>query len=190
MNGDVDPVQLAEDLRAAVGTLVRSARQVDRLPAGEAAALGVLDRDGPCTTAQLAHRRRVRHQSMAKIVRRLAEAGLVERFPHNTDGRMVLLRITPVGRRILDDERAHRTDWLASAIVGELSLPQRSQLALCVPLLAKLAEAGRDPGPRADGAPTPLEHARRLCRAPTTRHHLPHPHPNTVTTIDQGMFQA
>jgi DNA-binding MarR family transcriptional regulator len=147
MAAEVDPVRLAEDLRAAIGTLVRSVRQVDRLPAGEAAALGVLDRDGPCTTAQLATRRRVRHQSMAKIVRRLAGAGLVERFPHGTDGRMVLLRITSDGRRALDDERAHRADWLASAIVGELSIAQRSQLALCVPLLAKLADVGRGSGP-------------------------------------------
>jgi DNA-binding MarR family transcriptional regulator len=138
---EVDAVRLADDLRAVVGQLVRTVRQVDRLPPQDAATLGVLDRDGPHTTAQLAQRRRVRHQSMAKIMRRLTETGLVAKVPHEDDRRMVLLRITPAGRRVLNAERAHRADWLAAAITSELSETQRRQLARCVPLLAKLAEA-------------------------------------------------
>ncbi len=143
MPADVDPARLAEDLRAVIGELVRSARRVDLLPSPDAAALGVLDRDGPHTTARLAHVRRVRHQSMAKIMHRLTETGLVTKVPHDTDRRMVLLRITPAGRRALNAERAHRADWLAAAITDELSDAQRRQLARCVPLLAKLADAGR-----------------------------------------------
>jgi DNA-binding MarR family transcriptional regulator len=141
MPAEVDAVRLADDLRAVVGQLVRTVRQVDRLPPQDAAALGVLDRDGPHTTAQLAQLRRVRHQSMAKIMRRLTETGLVAKVPHEDDRRMVLLRITPAGRRVLNAERAHRADWLATAITSELSETQRRQLARCVPLLAKLAEA-------------------------------------------------
>lgn len=143
MPTDVDPARLAEDLRAVIGQLVRSARQVDQLPAAEAAALGVLDRDGPHTTAQLASQRRVRHQSMAKIMHRLTETGLVAKVPHDTDRRMVLLRITAAGREALNAERAHRADWLAAAITAELTETQRRQLDRCVPLLVKLAEAGR-----------------------------------------------
>ena len=140
MPAEVDPVRLAEDLRAVVGQLVRAVRQVDRLPPPDAAALGVLDRDGPHTTAQLAQLRRVRHQSMAKIVHRLIETGLVAKVPHDTDRRMILLRITPAGRRVLNAQRAHRADWLAAAITSTLSEPQRRQLARCLPLLTKLAE--------------------------------------------------
>jgi DNA-binding MarR family transcriptional regulator len=113
------------------------------LSPADAAALGVLDRDGPHTTAHLARLRRVRHQSMAKIMHRLTETGLVARVPHATDHRMVLLRITAAGHRVLDTERAHRTDWLAAAITDELSDVQRRQLARCVPLLAKLADTSR-----------------------------------------------
>jgi DNA-binding MarR family transcriptional regulator len=138
---EVDPVRLAEDLRAVIGRLVRSARQSDELAPADAAALGVLDRDGPHTTAQLAQLRRVRHQSMAKIMHRLTETGLVAKIPHDTDRRMVLLRITPAGRRALNTQRAHRADRLAAAISAELSEPQRRQLARCVPLLARLVEA-------------------------------------------------
>lgn len=65
---------LAEDLRQAIGELVRAVRAADTMPSGEAAILGHLDRGGPQTTADLAHRRGVTHQSAAKSVKELLGA--------------------------------------------------------------------------------------------------------------------
>src|SRR4051812_17023021 len=84
----------AEDLRQTIGNLVRAVRGADTMPAGAAAVLGHLDRGGPQTTADLAHRRGVSHQSAAKSVKELLGDGLVRAEPHPTDGRKLLLHIT------------------------------------------------------------------------------------------------
>lgn len=135
-----DTQELAEGLRAAIGRLVRAARTADLLPQGEAAVLGGLDRDGPQTTADLAQRRGVRHQTVAKTVKELSARGLVRAEPHPSDGRKLLLHLSEAGRARLAEDRGRRADWLAAAIAGELTAAERRQLADCVPLLGRLSE--------------------------------------------------
>ncbi|WP_218025996.1 MarR family winged helix-turn-helix transcriptional regulator [Nocardia miyunensis] len=129
---------LAEELRHAIGGLVRAVRAVDTMSAGEAAVLGYLDRDGPHTTAELAHRRKVTHQSAAKSVKELIGAGLVRAEPHPDDGRKHLLYITDTGRDRLRRERAQRATSLDSAIRDTLTPQERQRLRDCVPLLTRL----------------------------------------------------
>ncbi|MFE1929004.1 MarR family winged helix-turn-helix transcriptional regulator [Streptomyces sp. NPDC059474] len=129
---------LAEDLRQAIGELVRAVRAADTMPSGEAAILGHLDRGGPQTTADLAHRRGVTHQSAAKSVKELLGAGLVRTEPHPTDGRKLLLDITDTGRARLRQERAQRATWLDAAISDALSPDEQRRLRDCVPLLTRL----------------------------------------------------
>lgn len=129
---------LAEDLRQVIGELVRTVRTVDTLPSGEAAILGHLDRTGPQTTAELANRRGVTHQSSAKTVKDLRADGLVRTEPHPTDGRKLLVHITETGRARLRSERGQRSDRLGTAISETLSATEQRQLRDCVPLLARL----------------------------------------------------
>jgi DNA-binding MarR family transcriptional regulator len=129
---------LAEDLRQAIGDLVRAARAADTMPAGEAAILGHLDRGGPQTTADLAQRRGVTHQSTAKSVKQLAAEGLVRAEPHATDGRKLVIHITEKGKARLDEERAQRADWLDAAIRSTLSATEQRQIQDCIPLLVRL----------------------------------------------------
>lgn len=129
---------LAEDLRHAIGDLVRAVRVADTMPTGEAAILGHLDRDGPHTTAELAHRRNVTHQSAAKSVKELLGTGLVRTEPHPDDGRKHLLYITDTGRARLRRERSQRATSLDSAILNTLTPDERQQLRDCVPLLTRL----------------------------------------------------
>jgi len=129
---------LAEDLRQAIGDLVRAARAADTMPAGEAAILGHLDRGGPQTTADLAQRRGVTHQSTAKSVKQLTAEGLVRAEPHATDGRKLVIHITEKGKARLDEERAQRADWLDAAIRSTLSATEQRQIQDCIPLLVRL----------------------------------------------------
>ncbi|SDS86373.1 MarR family winged helix-turn-helix transcriptional regulator [Microlunatus soli] len=131
---------LAEDLRQAIGALVRAVRAVDSMPGGEAAVLGYLDRDGPQTTADLAQRRRVSHQSVAKSVKDLIDAGLVSATAHPEDGRKVLLRITAAGRRTLRQQRDHRSASLHTAIDDVLTAREQRQLRECTRLLNRLTD--------------------------------------------------
>lgn len=132
--------QLAEDLRAAVGHLVRSTKQSSgTMPAAEAAILGLLDREGPRTIAELAQARGVRHQSAAKTIKDLTLAGLVATEDHPTDGRKLLVHITRPGRVALERERHARADVLADAIEKEFTAQERDELKRGVELLVRLS---------------------------------------------------
>ncbi|WP_354639517.1 MarR family winged helix-turn-helix transcriptional regulator [Kitasatospora camelliae] len=136
---DTDPLELAADLRLAIGTLVRRLRVGDELPQNQAAVLGWLVREGPRTTSELADLQRVRHQSMARTVALLTEAGLVEQRRHATDGRKVLLAVTEAGTRALHTQRARREGEIAAAITERLDPEERRRLADAVDLLRRLA---------------------------------------------------
>ncbi|MES9539568.1 MULTISPECIES: MarR family transcriptional regulator [unclassified Actinomadura] len=129
---------LAEDLRQAIGALVRAVRAVDTMPGGAAAILGYLDRDGPQTTADLAQRRMVSHQSAAKTVKELLSAGLVAAEPHPDDRRKVLLRIDEAGRERLRQDRDRRATSLHNAIHDTLTVGEQRELRNCVSLLTRL----------------------------------------------------
>jgi DNA-binding MarR family transcriptional regulator len=128
----------AEDLRHSIGELVRAVRAADTMPPGEAAILGHLDRNGPQTTADLARRRGVAHQSAAKSVKELMNSGLVRTEPHPTDARKLLRHITDDGHACLQRERAQRAGRLSTAIGEALSADEQQHLRDCIPLLARL----------------------------------------------------
>ncbi|GAB7186528.1 hypothetical protein ATKI12_6359 [Kitasatospora sp. Ki12] len=134
-----DTLELAADLRAALGGLVRALRDSDDLPPNQAAVLGLLVRDErSCTVAELADLRRVRHQSMARTVALMAEAGLVAQQPHPTDGRKQLIAVTAAGRAALLDQRARREHHIATAIEARLTPEERARLRGAVALLDRL----------------------------------------------------
>ncbi|MFG2914109.1 MarR family winged helix-turn-helix transcriptional regulator [Kitasatospora sp. NPDC048298] len=134
-----DTLELAADLRAALGGLVRSLRDGDELPQNQAGVLGLLVRDGrTCTVAELAALQRVRHQSMARTVALMTEAGLVTQQPHPTDGRKLLVTATEAGRSALLDQRARREHRIATAIEARLTPEEQHRLRAAVDLLRRL----------------------------------------------------
>ncbi|MFF8261514.1 MarR family winged helix-turn-helix transcriptional regulator [Streptomyces virginiae] len=130
---------IAAELRIAMGRLIRRVKDEDRIPLGQAAVLGALDRNGPMTTSDLAADQRVRPQSMARAVGLLMEQDLVTRRPHPTDGRKSLVELSDAGRTALEAERGRRAGWLAQAIEAELTDEERALLALSTALLERLA---------------------------------------------------
>ncbi|MGW7264434.1 MarR family winged helix-turn-helix transcriptional regulator [Streptomyces sp. NPDC054842] len=140
----MDDEALAEELRHTIGELVRAVRTVDTMPSGEAAALGHLDRSGPQTTAELAHHRRVTHQSAAKTVKELLADGFVRTEPHPTDKRKLLVHLTDAGRTRLQAEREQRSGRLGTAIREALDTEEQRQLHDCVGLLARVTDRLRD----------------------------------------------
>jgi DNA-binding MarR family transcriptional regulator len=136
---EVDVGETARELRLVIGQLVRRIRTHADLPAPQAAVLGLLDREGPMSTSELAARQGVRHQSMSRTVGQLTALDLVAPRPHPQDGRKILLVITEAGRAELDAQRNRRADWLAEAIASELAADEQRTLAATLPLLARLA---------------------------------------------------
>ncbi|WP_232247749.1 MarR family winged helix-turn-helix transcriptional regulator [Kitasatospora azatica] len=140
MTTEIDPLLLAAELRAALGELVRHVRAADSvLPQPQLGALGWLVREGPHTTAELAERQRVRHQSMARTVHQLLQAGLIGQQPHPTDGRKLVLHATEAGVATLHDQRTRRENRLATTISRDLSPEEQLTLHQAVQLLRRLA---------------------------------------------------
>lgn len=130
----------AAELRVALGRLARRVRAGGALPLGQLAVLGLLERDGPHTTTELAAARLVRHQSMARTVGLLVAGGMIDRRAHPTDARKTQLEILSPGRVLLEKERERRVDWLATAIDAALSRGEHRRLAEAVELLDRLTD--------------------------------------------------
>ncbi|MGK5445557.1 MarR family winged helix-turn-helix transcriptional regulator [Micromonospora sp. URMC 105] len=139
----VPPAQLAPQLRDAITRLnrrVRQARPVGDLTVTQLSALTSLKLAGALTPRELADVERVQPPTMTKIVAKLEERGLVQRTPHPTDGRQVILAATEGGRAVLDQFERARDEWLASRLAA-LDEDERDTLRRAAEILQQLARA-------------------------------------------------
>ncbi|HEY4357221.1 MAG TPA: MarR family transcriptional regulator [Acidobacteriaceae bacterium] len=130
------------DFVQAVGVLVRRVRAAaapSELSLSENSVLGRLSREGAVTTADLARAEGVKPQSMGTTVASLEEAGYVERTPHPTDGRQMLLRLTAKGMELRKSSRDAKRTWLAEAI-AQLDKADQDTLFAAGEIMQKLVE--------------------------------------------------
>jgi DNA-binding MarR family transcriptional regulator len=139
----VTSAQLAGMLRDALTRLnrrVRQTRPVGDLTGTQLSALTSLQLAGAMTPRELADAERVRPPTVTKIVARLEERRLVQRTPHPTDRRQVILSATPAGRAMLAQFERAREEWLAQQL-AQLTTDEREVLRRAAELLRRLAEA-------------------------------------------------
>jgi DNA-binding MarR family transcriptional regulator len=113
-----DTTALAARLRLGVTRLARKLRQEAEpgITPSMLAALSSAERQGPLTMRDLCAAEHVQPPSMTRIVAALADAGLVAREADPDDGRVVWVRVTPEGRRLLDRSRRRKEAYLARAL--------------------------------------------------------------------------
>ena len=136
--GDDD---LPSALRVSVMRLarrIRLERSTEDLSLNQLVVLGTLRRSGELTLGELAAVERVKPPSITRTVNSLVEAGLVVRRPNSTDGRLVMVDLTPQARELLDEESRRRDLWLAQRL-DELATADRQLLKRVAPLLDVLA---------------------------------------------------
>jgi DNA-binding MarR family transcriptional regulator len=139
----VSAAALAAALRSSItlfGRRMRATRPVGELTPGQFSVLGSLDLAGALTPRELADSERVRPPTITKIVAKLEAAGLVQRTPHPTDGRQVILSPTTTGRAVLQQARKAREAWLAQRL-AELSPDERATLREASRILERIARA-------------------------------------------------
>jgi DNA-binding MarR family transcriptional regulator len=136
-----DSAQIASELRAVLGQLVRRLRAENRFSLSHGAVLGRLDRTGPRSVSELATAERVRPQSMAQTVSELEAEGLVTRSPDPADRRRAPVELTEKGLTVLQADRRQREGWLAHAITEGFSGDEQQVLSEAVGLLRRLADA-------------------------------------------------
>ena len=135
---------LAAELRVGVMRLRRrlaNERHPDNdLSLGQMAVLGLLLRRGDLTIGELARLERVRPPSMTRTVTCLEEDGHIERRPHETDGRVVVVSLTDHGREVVLADRKRRDAWLAVQLT-HLTTDERAALRRAAPILDRLSQA-------------------------------------------------
>jgi DNA-binding MarR family transcriptional regulator len=138
------PVHVAHaagQLRGVIGQLHRRLRQVDNaevLTPSQSAVLGRLDRDGAATQAELAAIEHVRQQSMAATLGVLDGLGYLARTPDPADGRRTLISLSELGEKTVRGVYQHREEWLAHAMVSELTAEELKTISDALPLLRRL----------------------------------------------------
>jgi len=94
---------------------------------------------GPRRITELAAEERVTQPAITLLVNRLAERGWVERVPDPSDGRAVLVSLTPVGEAVFEQLRAEYRALLHEEM-AMLDDCEVAALASAVEILDKLIE--------------------------------------------------
>jgi DNA-binding MarR family transcriptional regulator len=134
---------LAQELRALFGKLKRRLREqanVGDLTPSQVSVLLRLEKDGPATASSLARAEGMRPQSIGPIIAALEAAGLVSGAPHPTDGRQTILSLTAACRKLVQEGRTARQDWLSRTIQARLSPQEQEDLAAAVDLLKRFVD--------------------------------------------------
>jgi len=137
----LDTAALAHELRLAVMRLSRRLRtqRIDTsVTLTHLAALSTLKRHGPMSPGELAAHERVQPPSMTRVVVALEGKGLVTRTPHPTDGRQVIIDLTPAAEALLSDEARAREAWLTGQL-QQLPREEREILRDAAVIMDKLA---------------------------------------------------
>lgn len=130
------------DLIQAYGLLIRRVRAAstsNELSLAESSVMGRLANEGPATTADLARAESVKPQSMGTTVAALEEQGLVERKPHPTDGRQVLIALTAKGAAVRNSTKDAKAAWLMQAI-SQLGEQEQKTLFAASKIIKRLVE--------------------------------------------------
>ncbi|TFV63386.1 MarR family transcriptional regulator [Geodermatophilus sp. DF01-2] len=137
----LETAALAHDLRLAVMRFSRRLRyqRVDQsVTLTHLAALSTLKRHGPMSPGELAGHERVQPPSMTRVVVALEAMGLVTRSPHPTDGRQVVIDLTPAAEDLLSAEARAREAWLVG-MLQQLTAEERAVLREAAVIMDKLA---------------------------------------------------
>jgi DNA-binding MarR family transcriptional regulator len=130
------------ELMQAIGLLVRRTRHEsdsDALTMTESVVMSRLANDGPATTAALARAERMKPQSMGTTVASLEEMGIVTRTPHATDGRQMIVALTPKGVQLRKKNREAKQMWLSKVIAG-LDAGERETLFSAAGIIKRIAD--------------------------------------------------
>ena len=127
----------AERLHAAAIQLLRSVRVEDRasgLSGPRLSALSVIVFGGPLPMSALAAAEQVKPPTISRMVAELEREGLVERVRETGDRRVLKVRATASGRKLLEEGRRRRVARIAKALEG-LAPEDRKLLARAADLL-------------------------------------------------------
>src|SRR3984957_18178680 len=154
-------VNLARTQLALITEVERPTREAHGLSASAFQTLAIIDgAGGPLAGHVIAERLLVSSASMTSLVDTLERRGLVERRPHPTDRRKVLIQLTPDGQRVVDQQLPAIHAVIAQAISTLAESDREHLLTSLTTIRARVSLLA--------GQPLPPAKARRRRRAEST----------------------
>jgi DNA-binding MarR family transcriptional regulator len=123
-------------------SLVRRLRAEQPPSSTSLAGVGVLStlwRLGPMPAARLAGEERLQPQSLTRLISSLERADLISRSPSKTDGREIVISVTPRGLETLSANMSAHRRWLEQAMAETLNDAERKVLLEASGAMIKLA---------------------------------------------------
>lgn len=140
----MDTNELSSVLRQVVSDLHKGLRNkftpVSIYSMTEIQTISLLYRTPALLPTALAAMTRVKTQSMSQILNKLETNGLIKRKPSKEDKRKVFISLTAAGKKLVEQTRYDRDEWLKGLIEKELTAKERETLIKALPALSKLAE--------------------------------------------------
>jgi len=140
----MDIIELSSLLRESVSGLHKRLRKqmnsVNVYSMTEIETIAHLARNTSLLPTELASLTRITTQSMSQILKKFEESGIVARTPSKEDKRKVYISITTAGKRIVEQARYDKDEWLKKAIEQSLTEKEKKLLVKVLPLLNKLME--------------------------------------------------
>ena len=137
-----DTRALASDLSLAVVRLtrhLRGRRSDAQVSLTQLSALATLAAEGSMTPGALAAREKVQPPSMTRVIASLADLGLVDRTPHPTDGRQIIVSLSDAGHTLMASETQAREAWMTDKL-SHLGDQERETLRDAVAIITSLVE--------------------------------------------------
>jgi DNA-binding MarR family transcriptional regulator len=130
------------NLMLAIGLLMRRAHSLvtsNDLSWTQKTVMALLAKEGPATASDLARAEGMKPQSMGTTIAELRELGLIDRKPHSTDGRQMLIELTAKGLAVRKAASEEKRTWLSKAI-AQLDEKERDTLFAAGDIIMRLAE--------------------------------------------------
>ena len=140
----MDSTELSSSLRSVVSALYKRLRKqmysVDTYSMTEIDTIRHLVRNASLLPSELAGLARIKTQSMSQILKKLEEQGVITRTPSQDDKRKVYVSLTPFGRKMVEQTKYDREEWLKGIIDQSLQESEKELLLKVLPVLYKLVE--------------------------------------------------
>ena len=110
----------------------------DNFSISEITTLSHLYNDESHSPSELADLIKVKTQSMSEVLSRLCKLGIINKTVSATDKRKFVVTLTENGRKIVEQTRYERDEWLTNAIESQLNDREKEVLSEAVILMERL----------------------------------------------------
>lgn len=136
---------MSSSLRSSISLLHKRLRKqmysTESYSITEITTLGRLYNQDHLLPSELATMAKIKTQSMSQILKKMEKQNVIVRIPCKTDRRKTYVSLTDSGRKLVEQTRYERDDWLTNAIRKNLTRDERRTLIRSIEIIQKLAES-------------------------------------------------